>query len=71
MTLMDDYVVRFAVNHDPNNGTESKWPEYTKASPQRYIFPPLVTGGKPNVGLDTQRVEQMAFLTNLSLYYPL
>jgi len=66
---MEDYVVRFAVKHNPNNGTDEKWPEYTKASPQRYIFPPFF--GKPTVGLDDQRVEQMAFLTNLSLHYPL
>jgi len=70
---MDDYLVRFAVKHDPNEGTDSEWPEYTRASPQRLIFPPqiLPVGGKPVVGLDTQRVEQMAFLTNLSLVYPL
>lgn len=71
LTFMEDYVVRFAVKHDPNNGTDTKWPEYTRASPQRYIFAPWFHGGKPKVGLDTQRVEQMAFLTNLSLFYPI
>jgi carboxylesterase type B len=66
---MDDYIIRFAVNHDPNNGTAPVWPQYTEASPQRYTFPPL--GGKPTISLDTQRAAQMAFLTNLSLVYPI
>ncbi|KIM40906.1 hypothetical protein M413DRAFT_155653 [Hebeloma cylindrosporum] len=69
LTLMEDYLIRFAVRHDPNNGTEPVWPEYTRESPQRYIFPPWF--GTPTVQLDTQRADQMAFLTNLSLAYPL
>ncbi|KAF8971836.1 carotenoid ester lipase precursor [Flammula alnicola] len=36
LQLMDDYIVRFAVNHDPNNGTGLFWPEYTSELPQMY-----------------------------------
>ena len=68
LKLMDDYIIRFAVNHDPNNGTDPVWPQYTEASPQRYTFPLL---GKPVIALDTQRAAQMTYLTNLSLFYPL
>ncbi|KIM47456.1 hypothetical protein M413DRAFT_22120 [Hebeloma cylindrosporum] len=68
LSLTDDYVIRFAVNHDPNNGTGPVWPQYTKASPQRYTFP---TFGSPTIGLDTQRAAQMTYLTNLSLFYPI
>ena len=57
---MDDYLIRFAVTHDPNNGTGPVWPQYTKASPQRYEFPWF--RGNPIVSLDTQRAAQMAWL---------
>ncbi|KIM47453.1 hypothetical protein M413DRAFT_439116 [Hebeloma cylindrosporum] len=68
LNTLDDYVIRFAVNHDPNNGTGVVWPQYTKASPRRYTFPPT---GSPTIELDTQRAAQMAYLTNLSLTYPI
>lgn len=68
MKVMEDYIIRFAVNHDPNNGTGPVWPQYTKASPERYTFPLL---GKPVVALDNQRAAQMVFLTNLSSFYPI
>jgi carboxylesterase type B len=66
---MDDYLIRFAVNHDPNNGTDPQWPEYTRESNWTYIFPPWFA--RPIVELDKRRVDQMEFLTNLSLVYPL
>lgn len=71
VALMDDYLIRFAVRHNPNNGTGPEWPEYTKESNWTYVFPPSWQLAKPKVELDTRRVEQMAFLTNLSLIYPL
>ncbi|KIM47455.1 hypothetical protein M413DRAFT_416182 [Hebeloma cylindrosporum] len=68
LNLTDDFIIRFAVKHDPNNGTGVVWPQYTKAQPRRYTFPET---GSPTIGLDTERAAQMAYLTNLSLFYPI
>lgn len=66
--LLNDYLVRFAYNLDPNNGTGIDWPEYTVDSPVLYLFP---REGEPELANDTYREDPMRLLMNLSLEYPL
>ncbi|PPR02347.1 hypothetical protein CVT24_011691 [Panaeolus cyanescens] len=69
--LLNDYLVWFAYNldpNDPNNGSALNWPEYTVDSPVLYLFP---REGDPELANDTYRAEPMRLLTNLSLEYPL
>ncbi|KAF8162761.1 carotenoid ester lipase precursor [Crassisporium funariophilum] len=67
--VLDDYVVRFATNLDPNNGTGVDWLPYTTQSPQIYLIPDSDLN-KPLMVLDTYRDAPMKYLTNLSLAYP-
>lgn len=70
--ILDDYIVRFTNNLDPNNYTNTSsvvWPEYTSEQPQLYTFPRKDV--PPNVTTDDYRLEPMRFLMNLSLAYPL
>ncbi|KAF8167302.1 alpha beta-hydrolase [Crassisporium funariophilum] len=69
INLLDDYLVRFAYNLDPNNGSGTTWPEYTAGSPQLYTFPTL--GRDPDITNDTYREGPMQTLMNLSLAHPL
>ncbi|PPR03797.1 hypothetical protein CVT24_007477 [Panaeolus cyanescens] len=68
--LLDDYLVRFIVNHDPNNGTGVAWPPYTVDSPQLYTFPEDADSA-PILTNDTFRADAIAYLSNLTLTYPL
>ncbi|KAF8838648.1 alpha/beta-hydrolase [Paxillus ammoniavirescens] len=65
---MASYLVRFVSNLDPNGGTDLYWPEYTTADPNMLEF----LDGLISQALtqDTYRVEAIAFLTNVSLAYP-
>ncbi|KAF9055814.1 carotenoid ester lipase precursor [Panaeolus papilionaceus] len=65
---LEDYLIRFVVNHDPNNGTGPAWPQYTTASPQLYTF---ADGSDPTITQDNFRVDAIHYLTNLTLAYPL
>ncbi|KDR85818.1 hypothetical protein GALMADRAFT_84978 [Galerina marginata CBS 339.88] len=67
--VLDDYLVRFVNNLDPNNGTGIAWPEYTSESPSLYTFPTL--GRDPELSDDTYREAPIQYLMNLSLAYPL
>ncbi|KAF8893681.1 carotenoid ester lipase precursor [Gymnopilus junonius] len=68
--FIDDYVINFAVNHNPNTGNGIPWPEYTIESPQAYTFPPT-RNDPPVVALDDYRKDAFAYLTNISLKYPI
>ncbi|KAF8836216.1 alpha/beta-hydrolase [Paxillus ammoniavirescens] len=66
---MTSYLVRFASTLDPNGGTDLYWPQYTTAEPNMLEF---LDGLIPQaLTEDTYRVEAMAFLTNVTLAYPL
>ncbi|KAF8835874.1 alpha beta-hydrolase [Paxillus ammoniavirescens] len=66
---MTSYFVRFASTLDPNGGTDLYWPQYTTAEPNMLEF---LDGSIPQaLTEDTYRVEAMAFLTNVTLAYPL
>ncbi|KIJ10877.1 hypothetical protein PAXINDRAFT_85351 [Paxillus involutus ATCC 200175] len=66
---MTSYLVRFASTLDPNGGTDLYWPQYTTAEPTMLEF---LDGSIPqSLTEDTYRVEAMAFLTNVTLAYPL
>ncbi|KAF7783931.1 CAZyme family CE10 [Agaricus bisporus var. burnettii] len=69
--VLNDYLIRFVNNLDPNNGTGPDWPKYDNSSKQIYWF----TSDNDNTGVeistDDYRVPQMEYLTNLSLAYPL
>jgi len=71
--ILDDYVIRFTNNLDPNDNTSRRathWPEYTTESPQLLTFPTLL--GLPLlVTNDTYREQPMQYLMNLSLAHPL
>ncbi|KIJ18027.1 hypothetical protein PAXINDRAFT_9113 [Paxillus involutus ATCC 200175] len=63
------YLVRFVSNLDPNGGTDLYWPQYTTAEPNMLE---LLDGSIPQaLTEDTYRADAMAFLTKVTLAYPL
>ncbi|KAF9567730.1 carotenoid ester lipase [Agrocybe pediades] len=74
--ILDDYIIRFTNNLDPNSNStslrdrETRWPEYTGENPQLLTFP-VVRGLPLEITNDTYREEPMRFLMNLSLAHPL
>ncbi|KIY52398.1 alpha/beta-hydrolase [Fistulina hepatica ATCC 64428] len=67
---LTDYLIRFAVNLDPNGDTDIEWPQYTTSSPQMLmlqddLFEPLT------LTQDTYREAPMAFLNELTLTNPM
>ena len=64
---MDDFVIRMAVNHDPNNGNLF-WPQYTTQQPALYTFSEFA---EDSITQDTYRAGAMKYVMNLSLVYPL
>ncbi|PPR05606.1 hypothetical protein CVT26_009127 [Gymnopilus dilepis] len=71
--FLDDYLIQFIYNLDPNlNNASPAWPQYTNSSPVLYTFPDFDLGKpSPEISNDTYRQEPMAYLMNLSLSYPL
>ncbi|KAF9055813.1 carotenoid ester lipase [Panaeolus papilionaceus] len=69
-SVLDDYLIRFIVNHDPNNGTGVAWPPYTVDAPRLYTFPEDADVA-PTLTNDTFRADAIAYLSNLTLTYPL
>jgi acetylcholinesterase len=59
-----DYLIHFATHLDPNGGSSPQWPAYTPASPQLMTLLPI-TG--TNITQDTYRVEEIDYVTKLSL----
>jgi hypothetical protein len=69
---LDEYIVRFTNNLDPNdynNRSSVVWPEYSSEKPRLYTFPRR--DAPPDVTTDDYRLEPMQYLANLSLQYPL
>jgi acetylcholinesterase len=68
---LTDYIVRFVTNLDPNVGTGKgiNWPKYDTSSKKLLTF---LDGLVPqSVTADTYRQDGMAYLSELSLSYPL
>ncbi|KAI0088623.1 carotenoid ester lipase precursor [Irpex rosettiformis] len=66
---MTDYIINFVNNLDPNGPTVTNWPKYTNANPQLLTF---LDGLIPRtITKDNYRVDQMNFVTNLSLQFPI
>ncbi|CAK5270426.1 unnamed protein product [Mycena citricolor] len=65
---LTDYLIYFTNNLDPNGPTVPSWPAYTKASPNMMTF---LDGLIPTtISQDTYRAAGMAFLTNITLQFP-
>ncbi|KAJ6455465.1 carotenoid ester lipase precursor [Mycena sanguinolenta] len=65
---LTDYLINFVTTLNPNGKTVPNWPAYTTASPNMMtfldgLFPTTITQ-------DTYRAAGMAFLTNLTLQFP-
>ncbi|KAF7298756.1 Carboxylic ester hydrolase [Mycena indigotica] len=66
---LTDYLINFATSLNPNGQTVPNWPAYTTATPNLMtfldgLFPTTITQ-------DTYRADAMAFLTNMTLQFPL
>ncbi|KAG6848012.1 hypothetical protein H0H93_004198 [Arthromyces matolae] len=67
-----DYIIRFVVNLDPNGnvGMGIPWPQYDTNKPQVVVFQDSALFPMLHLG-DTYRSDQMDYMTNLTLLYPL
>ncbi|KAF7357370.1 Carboxylic ester hydrolase [Mycena sanguinolenta] len=66
---LTDYLINFATKLNPNGNTVPNWPAYTTEAPNMMtfldgLFPTTITQ-------DTYRAEAMAFLTNVTLQFPI
>ncbi|KAF7981831.1 hypothetical protein HWV62_31963, partial [Athelia sp. TMB] len=66
---LTNYVVRFAVNLNPNGGGDLNWPQYTTQSPTLMTFLDGLTPLK--LSQDTYRQDAISYLGQLELKYPL
>ncbi|KAF8645414.1 hypothetical protein AX16_007829 [Volvariella volvacea WC 439] len=65
---LQDYLIRFAVNLDPNGPGSPTWPRYTNASPRIMTF---LDGPSPyTISKDNYRKEALEFLSDLTLEVP-
>ncbi|KAF9447550.1 alpha/beta-hydrolase [Macrolepiota fuliginosa MF-IS2] len=64
--ILDDYLIYFVANLNPNTGNGPEWPQYDNNSKQIYSF---INDGV-GVTTDDYRVPQISYLTNVSLEYP-
>ncbi|KAF8645416.1 hypothetical protein AX16_007831 [Volvariella volvacea WC 439] len=63
-----DYLIRFAVNLDPNGPGSATWPRYTNTLPRIITF---LDGSSPyEISKDNYRKEAMEFLIDLGLEVP-
>ncbi|KAJ7480554.1 carotenoid ester lipase precursor [Mycena latifolia] len=66
---LTDYLINFATTLNPNGKTVPNWPAYTTASPNMMTF---LDGLIPTtISQDTYRAAGMAFLTNITLQFPI
>ncbi|KAJ6554988.1 Alpha/Beta hydrolase protein [Mycena vulgaris] len=66
---LTDYLINFAATLDPNGKTVPNWPAYTTANPNMMTF---LDGLIPTtITQDTYRAAGMAFLTNITLQFPI
>ncbi|TEB38537.1 carotenoid ester lipase [Coprinellus micaceus] len=70
LDLMNDYVIYFANNLDPNTGSGVNWPQYTNDSLAMYTFLDRESQDI-EITQDTYRQQPIQILTNLSLQYPI
>ena len=70
LNLLNDYVIYFTYNLNPNTGSGPSWPQYTTDSPQLLRFPDLESQSL-ELSPDTYREQPMQTLMNLSLAYPI
>ncbi|KAH7906741.1 Alpha/Beta hydrolase protein [Hygrophoropsis aurantiaca] len=66
---MTDYLVRFVTNLQPDGSTGISWPQYTTEAPNMLTF---LDGLIPlEITQDTYRMEAIAYITNVTLTYPI
>ncbi|KAJ6555000.1 carotenoid ester lipase precursor [Mycena vulgaris] len=66
---LTDYLINFATTLNPNGKTVPNWPAYTTANPNMMTF---LDGLIPTtMTQDTYRAAGMAFLTNITLQFPI
>ncbi|KAF7299717.1 Carboxylic ester hydrolase [Mycena chlorophos] len=66
---LTDYLINFANTLNPNGNTVPEWPGYTTATPNMMTF---LDGLFPTeITQDTYRAEGIAYLTELTLQYPI
>ncbi|KAG0698814.1 Alpha/Beta hydrolase protein [Suillus ampliporus] len=65
---MASRLVRFVASLDPNDAGDLEWPKWTSSSPNLLTF---LDGSIPQeITQDTYRAEEMAYLTEVFLQYP-
>lgn len=68
-TEMQDYLINFATNLDPNGPTQMHWPRWKTTSPNLITF---LDGSTPvTVTQDTYRALEMEKITNLGIEFPI
>jgi carboxylesterase type B len=65
---LQDYIIHFTNELDPNGLSAFRWPQYTTNNPNQLIFSDSLP--QQSVEKDTYRQSQMDFLTHLSLNVP-
>ncbi|KDR70957.1 hypothetical protein GALMADRAFT_144423 [Galerina marginata CBS 339.88] len=68
VNFLDDYLIHFVTNLDPNTGSGTEWPEYCPESPNMLTFNDT---SSTYVSKDTYRVASMEVLTELVRKHPL
>lgn len=64
-----DYLINFVTDLDPNGSGQVQWPKYTTSNPQILTF---LDGDVPvAITQDTYRQEEMEFVMEMNLAYPL
>jgi len=64
-----DYLINFVTDLDPNGSGQVQWPKYTTSNPQILTF---LDGDVPvTITQDTYRQEEMEFVMEMNLAYPL
>ncbi|KAI0793055.1 carotenoid ester lipase precursor [Irpex lacteus] len=66
---LTDYIINFVNNLDPNGPSITNWPKYTNSNPQLLTFLDGIT--PRTITTDNYRVDQMNFVTDLSLQFPI
>lgn len=68
-TELQDYIISFAYNLNPNGRTVPKWARYTAEAPTMMAL----LDGVPTIGAveDTYRAEAIEGVTKIGLIYPL
>jgi len=66
---LTDYLINFVVDLDPNGSGQHQWPKYTASNPQVLTF---LDGDEPvTITQDTYRQEEIDFVAEMNLAYPL